>query len=185
VAEGSGGGFRDGETGLIVSVPAAEPIVGRWRSQFDAAAAAGVPAHITVLYPFLNRDRVDGSVLADLDAVIAKHQAFGLRLTQCRRFPGVLYLAPEPDTELRALTAAVTSRWPEAPPYRGQFADVVPHLTVAHGQDPEVLDMIESEVSGQLPVTARIESVQLIAYAGARWDEVRSFGLADGESQRR
>jgi 2'-5' RNA ligase len=166
-------------------VPAAEPIVGGWRSQFDAAAAAGVPAHITVLYPFLDRDRVDADVLADLDTLVAKHQAFGLRLTHCRRFSGVLYLAPEPDTGLRALTAAIAGRWPEAPPYGGQFADVVPHLTVAHGQDPEVLDMIESQVCGRLPVTARIESVQLIAYAGARWDEVRSFDLADGESQRR
>lgn len=185
MAEGSAGGYRDGETGLIVSVPAAEPIVAGWRSQFDAAAAAGVPAHITVLYPFLDRDRVDADVLADLAALVAKHQAFDLRLTECRRFPGVLYLAPEPDTALRALTAAITGRWPEAPPYGGQFADVVPHLTVAHGQGPEVLDMIESEVCDRLPVTARIESVQLIAYAGARWDEVRSFGLADGETQGR
>ncbi len=185
MAAGSAGGYRDGETALIVTVPAAEPIVGGWRSQFDAAAAAGVPAHITVLYPFLDHDRVDAGVLADLDALVGQHQAFDLRLTQCRRFPGALYLAPEPETRFRALTAAIVGRWPEAPPYGGQFADVVPHLTVAHGQDPEVLDMIESEVCDRLPVTERIESVQLIAYTGARWDEVRSFGLADGESQRR
>jgi hypothetical protein len=54
---------------------------------------------------------VDRSVLADLDALVAKHQAFGLCLTQCRRFPGLLYLAPEPDSGLRALTAAVASLW--------------------------------------------------------------------------
>jgi 2'-5' RNA ligase len=181
MAEGSAGGYREGETGLIVKVPAAEPIVGGWRSQFDSAAAAGVLAHITVLYPFLGRDRVDASVLAELDALLAKHQAFDLQLTQCRRFPGVLYLAPEPETELRALTAAIASRWPEAPPYGGQFADVVPHLTIAHSQEPEVFDVIESDVCGRLPVTERIASVQLIIYTGDHWQQAQSFLLAGDE----
>jgi len=54
VAAGSADGYRDGETALIVKVPAAEPIVGGWRSQLDAAAAAEVLAHMTVRYPFLD-----------------------------------------------------------------------------------------------------------------------------------
>ncbi|CAM5691577.1 hypothetical protein SCHAM137S_06449 [Streptomyces chartreusis] len=51
-------------------------------------------------------------------------------------FP-VLYLAPEPDTHFRRLTDAITERWPENPPFGGQFDDVVPHLTVAQGQDED------------------------------------------------
>jgi 2'-5' RNA ligase len=181
MAERSAGGYRDGETGLIVKVPAAEPIVGGWRSQFDFAAAAGVPAHITVLSPFLDRDRVDAGVLADLDALLARHQAFDLQLSQCRRFPGVLYLAPEPETELRALTADIAGRWPEAPPYGCQFADVVPHLTIARDQEPQVFDLIDSDVSGRLPVSERVASVQLLVYIGDHWQEAQSFLLAGDE----
>jgi hypothetical protein len=38
-----------GQTALIAKVPDAEPLVSSWRRQFDTAAAAGVPAHVTVL----------------------------------------------------------------------------------------------------------------------------------------
>lgn len=175
------GAYLTGETGLIVTVSEAEPVVRGWRSRFDSAAVAGVPAHITVLYPFLPWQRVDDAVRAELNALFATHQAFDLQLAQLRRFPGVLYLAPEPDALLRALTAAVAGRWPEAPPYGGQFADVVPHLTIAHSQEPQVFDMIESDVRGRLPIAARIASVQLIGYSGRYWNEIRSFSLASSD----
>jgi hypothetical protein len=41
------------ETALLLPVPAAEPAVSRHRARFDVAARDGVPAHVTVLYPFL------------------------------------------------------------------------------------------------------------------------------------
>lgn len=42
-----------GETAVVVVVEAAETLVGRWRARYDTSAAAGVPPHVTVLYPFL------------------------------------------------------------------------------------------------------------------------------------
>jgi 2'-5' RNA ligase len=180
VAAGGGSGNRAGDTVLIVKVAEAEPVVGQWRTQFDPSAAAGVPAHVTVLAPFLDRALVDASVSTELDILIGEHRPFDVELAECRRFPGVLYLAPVPSAPLRALTVALAGRWPEAPPYRGQFAEVVPHLTVARGQEPDVLDRVEAEVACRLPVTARIESVLLMAYTGDRWEDVRGFPLADG-----
>jgi 2'-5' RNA ligase len=171
-------GYGAGETALIAKVPEAESLIGAWRSRFDSAAAAGVPAHITVLYPYLDRRLADAGVVQQLETLFAGHRAFEVRLTRCRRFPDVLYLAPEPDTEFRALTGAVAGRWPEAPPFRGQFNDVVPHLTVAHNQETRVFDMIESDISGGLPVIARISSVCLITFTGGCWRDVRSFALA-------
>lgn len=82
------------------------------------------------------------------------------------RFPGVLYLAPESDDRFRALTLAVADRWPEVPPYGGRFAEVVPHLMVAHGQEPSVLDAVEADLAGRLPVTTRVGSVQLLVFDG-------------------
>jgi hypothetical protein len=35
------------QTGLIVAVPASEPVVGRHRAALDPIAAWGIPAHIT------------------------------------------------------------------------------------------------------------------------------------------
>lgn len=42
------------QTAVIVPVPAAEALVGSHRRRLDRAAGWGVPAHVTVLYPFLH-----------------------------------------------------------------------------------------------------------------------------------
>jgi len=41
------------QTALIAPVPEAEACVGAWQARFDRSAALGVPAHITVLHPFI------------------------------------------------------------------------------------------------------------------------------------
>ncbi len=43
----------DTETALLVEVPAAEPYVAQYRSKLDTNAGLGIPAHITVLAPFV------------------------------------------------------------------------------------------------------------------------------------
>jgi len=58
-------------SGLIVEVPEAEPAVARWRAQLDPLAAQGVPAHVTVLYPFLPVTEIDGQVRSRLTALFA------------------------------------------------------------------------------------------------------------------
>ena len=37
---------------LMVPVPEAEPLVGRWRIEHDPPARSGIPAHITCSFPF-------------------------------------------------------------------------------------------------------------------------------------
>lgn len=41
------------ESSLIVPIPAAMPIIEPWRERLDPYSAYGMPAHVTVLYPFL------------------------------------------------------------------------------------------------------------------------------------
>jgi hypothetical protein len=41
------------QSALLLPVPAAESVVGPHRARRDASARDGVPAHVTVLYPFL------------------------------------------------------------------------------------------------------------------------------------
>jgi hypothetical protein len=38
---------------LLLITREAEPLVGRWRAEHDAAARFGIPAHVTVRTPFL------------------------------------------------------------------------------------------------------------------------------------
>lgn len=168
-----------GKTALIVAVPAAEPLVGRWRGRFDAAAVAGgVPPHVTISYPFLDRSLLDDRVLGELAETFSRHRPFDMRLARCGRFPDVLYLAPEPAAPFVALTEAVAARFPQAPPFGGTFADITPHLSVAKDEPAEVFDAVEAELTPRLPVAARVSAVQLLALHGRRFQQQCSFPLA-------
>ena len=64
------------ETALVVEVPAAEHVVGQFRAQLDANALLGVPAHITILAPFMPAGRIDAGTLADLESLASGIEAF-------------------------------------------------------------------------------------------------------------
>ncbi|WP_086695310.1 2'-5' RNA ligase family protein [Streptomyces recifensis] len=171
-------GLQAGHSGLIVRVPEAEPLVRAWRDRLDPSASAGVPAHVTVLFPFLDARSIDDGVCAAIGEVLGRHESFTVRFERCGRFPGVLYLDPEPDAGFRGLTEAVVERWPDNPPFGGQFDDVVPHLTVAQGHGDDVLRDAQAALLSGLPVTARVSAVDLLIYDGTRWRQRASFPLA-------
>ncbi|MFF3215072.1 2'-5' RNA ligase family protein [Streptomyces sp. NPDC002886] len=173
--------FPAGRTALIVRMPEAEPVVRDWQERIDPAtrAGAGVPAHVSVLYPFLQEHLIDASILAGIAAALSPHHAFDLRFERTGRFPGMLYLAPEPDAPLRRLTRAITGRWPDVRPYGGRYPDPVPHLTVAQRAPEADLDAAEADLNGRLPLTARARAVDLVAYDGTAWRERASFTLRE------
>jgi len=116
-----------------VRVAEAEPLVSGLRLRFDASAARGVPAHVTVLYPFMALDQITDTVIAGVDETISRFAAFRFSLTQLCRWPDVTYLAPSPAQPFVAMTEAIAKQFPAFPPYSGQHADIIPHLTVASG----------------------------------------------------
>ncbi|MEU6482794.1 2'-5' RNA ligase family protein [Streptomyces sp. NPDC046887] len=158
-------------------MPVADAVVGGQRMRFDEPARAGLPAHVTVLYPFLPVERIGAGTLDALRALVSRHEGFEVVFGGFGRFPDALWLAPEPAEPLRALTEAISGRWPEAPPYEGRFAEVVPHLTVASGQSSEVYAAVEGELGAGLPFAARVEELQLMVSDGTRWHERAVFRL--------
>jgi 2'-5' RNA ligase len=158
-----------GQTAVVVALPEALPVVQPWWGRYDEAAGFGVPPHVTVLFPFLPLDEIDGGILAALDGIVVGERRFGVEFASCARFPGVLYLEPRPDAAFRRLTAAIATRWPRAQPYGGQFEDPTPHLTIAHTVDPARFDEIEADVVTRLPLRTEVTEVQLLAFDGQRW----------------
>ncbi len=165
-------------TALVVEVPEAEPVVGPWRTRYDASARCGMPAHVTVLYPWVPQAAVDDATLADLQAVLAAVPAFDVVFGELARFTRTLYLAPSPPDEFVALTAAVSARGPECPPYEGRYDEVVPHLTVADPVDVDALGHVVASVAPRLPVRSRVAEVSLFAQGGdGRWARVSAHPL--------
>jgi 2'-5' RNA ligase len=160
-------------------VPEAEPYIGHHRRRFDPPARRNVPAHVTVLYPFMEPALVDGAVLRSLRDIAASVPCFAYRLRDIHRFPSSLYLAPAPGDSFDALTRAVHRAFPEYPPFAGKFDVVVPHVTVAHGDEPQLCE-IEVELRIALPgagVPARCEEMVLIENSSGVWEPIESFAL--------
>jgi 2'-5' RNA ligase len=168
------------ETALICRVPEAERYIARYRERYDPSARRNVPAHVTILYPFMPPARVDAKVLAQLAAVAEAVPCFNYRLSETRRFPVALYLAPDPDHFFSALTDGVHRAFPDYPPFEGKFPTVVPHVTVAHGDEPQLCE-IEVELRIALPagsgVPARCSEMILIENSSGRWEQMQVFAL--------
>jgi 2'-5' RNA ligase len=168
------------ESAFIVRVASAEPHVRELREKWDPAARLGVPAHVTVLFPFLSPERIDAKILAKARSAFAKHDPFDFRLARVGRFPGVIYLAPDPAAPFVALTKSLVREFPDHPPYGGQFATIVPHLTVAHAKEAE-LAPIEAQLLRSLKssgaATASCREITLIENSSGRWKPMHAFPL--------
>jgi hypothetical protein len=154
------------QTAVIVPVPPAEAVVEQHRRRLDRSAAWGVPAHVTVLYPFLRPEEVDQTALAALSAAVATVEAFEVTFAATAWFgTDVLWLAPEPEEPLRQLTLAVWEAFPHCPPYGGAYDVVEPHLTVAERALGRLEDLASAQeaVRTGLPFSQRVDHVLLIA----------------------
>ena len=167
------------ETALICRVPEAERYVAHYRQRFDPSARRNVPAHVTILYPFMAPTLVDTDIVATLRGIASSVPCFNYRMAKTERFPVALYLAPDPDKPFSTLMERVFRAFPDYPPFEGKFATVVPHITVAHGDEP-LLCEIEVELRIALPpagVTARCTDLVLTENSSGRWEEMHVFPL--------
>lgn len=127
-----------------------------------------LPAHVTVLYPAPDD-------VVEIAKLLAPFGPFEVTFPRLDRFPGVLWLAPEPAEPFVAMTEAMVARFPDHPPYGGTYSSIVPHLTVAQAQLDETAALVEP----LLPLASRAESVVLYTSVdGAHWHERATFDLA-------
>jgi 2'-5' RNA ligase len=166
------------ETALVILVPEAEPLVADWRAKYAWSAERGVPAHITLLYPFVPTERLDNDLRDELRRMFAAQAAFSFRLTRVARFPDVAWLAPEPAEPFGALTELIAARYPDYPPYQGVHDEVIPHLTVAEG-GVDLQDGVDAALTPHLPIEVEVGSVELLVEDdNERWHGADRFPLS-------
>ncbi|MFI7674358.1 2'-5' RNA ligase family protein [Actinophytocola sp. NPDC049390] len=167
------------ESAVIVPFPSLDPLVGEYRQRMDRAAAWGVPAHVTVVYPFVPPP-VGADTLELLAAALTDVSAFECEFARVEWFgDDVVWLAPEPDRPFRDMTAAVWRAFPDHPPYGGQWGDSIPHLTVGH-TDPAGMRAAADELPPHLPVHAPVDRVWVLEGTDApgSWGMVAELSLA-------
>ncbi len=166
---------------LVAPSCAAQALIREYRRTTTSDGADGMPAHVTLLWPFVDADAIEETVIARVEDALRPFAPLVFSLEGPARFPGppgVLYLAPAPADQLVAMTAELVRSFPAYPPYGGRHADVIPHVTVAESNDPSLLDRIASDLAPALPVTETVDEVWLMSHEfSCGWRLVRRFGL--------
>lgn len=148
---------------ILVQVPALEravlPALTSWAPDFLMTDGSS-HAHVTLLAPFL-ADPLPA--LGQLRALFAGVDPFTVTFRSLGRFPGdgLVYAHPEPVSPWQRLTGMLVDAWPQCPPYGGQFAEVVPHLSIDHADDAAALEPL---VRPLLPVSMVVDEAVLAWY---------------------
>lgn len=160
---------------LLVPVREVASVVEPWLERTcESKPSHGIPAHVTLLFPCPPPEEPVVEAVRD---VLGGVRAFDVDFPALRRFPGTLYLAPEPAAPFTSMIEALVARFPDWPPYGGAFDSVVPHLTVAQG-DEATLAAAEAGMSPRLPLRGRAGEVTLLTEVEPeRWLVDASFPL--------
>lgn len=162
----------------MVPVPEAysvEPI----RRRLDPSAAAGMPAHVTLLFPFLQEDSIDSRALAQIGKAVQSQAVFEASFASIGSFPdGTLYLEPSPGGPFQELTARLEAEF-GIEPYEGRYATVTPHLTVGQGVDAAAAAEVATLLVPLLPIRSLIRVVWLVSNSEVTgWVPRATFELA-------
>jgi 2'-5' RNA ligase len=145
------------------------PALERIRQRRDPVASVGIPAHVTILYPFVDPDDLVAGVRRELAAIAARHEPFRVRFEHVGLWPGVVYLAPEPADRFSRLIDDLVAAFPHHPPYGGAFDVVIPHLTITESADAP-LEVIAAEAAASLPFERHVTRLEvLVEGTDRRW----------------
>ena len=142
----------------------------RLRRESVGDAAAGVPAHLTMLYPFVEPDRLTGAVRDRIAGIAPAHRPFEYQLAARAVWPDTVYVRVDPEMRFVRLQADLARAFPAYPIYGTDATfEFVPHVTVAEGEGIARATPAHPAWT-TLPRTGRASSVEVIARGDdGRW----------------
>lgn len=162
----------------MVLVPEAEPVVSGVRARHDPSVQLGVPAHVTLLFPFMPPEAVSASIQGSLRSLFGRFESFSVCFAEACRWPQEAYLTPQPYEPFIALTLGIAAAFPQYPPYEGRHAKIVPHLTVAQGSVAAAEQGVR-EIAAALAEAGPIQSIcraaTLLENSSGRWRVMHTF----------
>ncbi|WP_189059007.1 2'-5' RNA ligase family protein [Longimycelium tulufanense] len=156
-------------------MPAADPVLDRVRERYPGLVRE-VPAHVSVLYPFLDVDVLTPDDLTALDDIFTSQAPLDVSFATCAGHGGFVYLPPEPVEALDALSVEVQEHWPQLLPYGGAYGRPRPHLTIVMGADEPTAARVSEDVRAHLPLHATLGEAWLVVFTD-HWSVHRRFRL--------
>lgn len=169
-----------GATALVVPVRAADPVIGEHRRTHTPSGKQGMPAHVTLLAPFIHASRLDSLDRHRLSDTVGRFPAFDLRLSAFGVFEQIdcLWLAPQPRKQFVEMTKALLEIYPEVDYLPEGATEIVPHVTIGSHLTSEQQEEIQRELRPKLPVRGRADRVVLYERdAKGGWRARQTFAL--------
>lgn len=166
-----------GHAVLQVSVPQLEEfVVGRTRFYDERMVSADpefVHAHVTIIAPLLTWDTRIFTQMAQ------SVEPFEFQLNSIRVFDdGLIYLAPDPDDELRRLCAVARRCYPDLTTFGGPHP--TPHVTLDLINPRASLESTKAGVLQYLPASCRADALDLVWYGINSCRLIERFPLGQG-----
>ncbi|MFD6880357.1 MULTISPECIES: 2'-5' RNA ligase family protein [unclassified Streptomyces] len=156
-----------GTTAIVIELPAAEVLLEAVAGVDPSLVRTGLPAHVTVLYPFVAAADVDDETERAVRRLAGSMPAVDLLLRRLVAAPG--FVAVE-AAELDPVITAFRDRWPAVRPYGGRFGESpTAHVTMALGCDEAEARRVGDRVGELLPLRARAEAVHLVVLTDRGW----------------
>lgn len=184
-------------TALLLPVAAADPLLRRVADRFPGTVRPGLPAHLTVLYPFVPAESLAAATMRACTEIAERTSPIDVRFTRCRERGQMAYLEPDPVAPVDALLRAVRARWPGLTPYDGRFPDAPAHVTLAlagRSSDHAVHEGAREPASGErvservravarlvdplLPIRTTLDELMLVAVGAGGWEVLGRWPLA-------
>lgn len=165
---------QPGWTALVSPAPALDPLLAAIEAAHPGATRAGIPAHVTFLYPFLPLTELDSEATDWLTALAARQSPLTVEFAQARVEPGFVYLD---SPLLTPLTGEIRAHWPDLVPYLGRFGpDPVAHLSLAIGTAET--DAIAALAATALPTSVTLDHLWLVGHDNDEWQNLGRFPFA-------
>jgi len=172
-------------TAIVIVLDEAAPELMAVRAELDPSAAAGVPLHLTLLHPFVERSALGPEDVRRLEEFFTGRSPLAFTLARVEAFSGeVVYVAPEPDAPLIELIRELAGRYPETPPYGGEVSEPVPHATIARlggADDGATIAAVRARVEPLLPIDCAVSRAHLLEELEPdRWGVLQPLPFAVG-----
>ena len=173
----------DRRSALVVVAAEAEPVVRECRLRYQREAVErGLPAHLTILFPFAAATEIDDGLLTKLRRLYTPVRPFAYELASVSSFRDAAWLAPVPVEPFHSLVGVARQTFPALPPYGDPEHVVVPHCTIGTDDHPEAVESmvreLREDLGPQLPIRCRAtELVLLVEGTDGRWAQQEAISF--------
>jgi 2'-5' RNA ligase len=172
-------------SGVVLRTPLPASLE-RIRRRHVFSATLGVPAHATLLHPFIEPEELRPAVRRRLREVAADHRPFDYRLDRMAEWPDAIYVAVDPVEPFVRLQRDLQAAFPDWPIYgAGADFEFEPHITVADGAGKLEPGIRDDPAWRALPLAARAEAIDVIATRpDGRWRLIWRIPLGPSPADR-